>query len=65
MSSENGGHFVSASSVKPIVSEHFTRGLIGNSAALVHVVAWYRTDAKPFPKSMMTWHYLCKYDSGL
>ena len=58
---ENGGQFVSASSVKPIVSELFPRGPIGNSAALVQVVAWCRTAAEPFPKPMTSWHHLCKY----
>ena len=45
---ENGGHFVSALSVKPIVSAVFFPGPIGNSLALLRVVDWHRTDAKPF-----------------
>ena len=53
---ENCGHFVSASSVKPIVSELFSRGPIGSSSALVQIVAWHWTDAKQFPKPIMTWH---------
>ena len=56
------------SSVKSIaiVSELYSRGPIGNiSAALVQVVASHRTDAKSFPKPMMTWHNLYKYASGL
>ena len=28
-------------------------------------MAWCRTDAKPFPKAMMTWHHLCKYASTI
>ena len=47
------------------LSLNFFRGPIGNSSALIHVVAWYRTDATPFPKSMMTCHHLCKYVNGL
>ena len=38
------------SSVISHVSELFHRGPIGNSAASVQVVAWHRTDAKPYPK---------------
>ena len=43
----------------------FSRGPIGNSAALIRVVAWDRTDAKPFPKPIMTSHHLRTYVNGL
>ena len=57
---KNGGHLFSASNVKAVVSELFSRGPIGNCAALVQVLTWNRTEAKPFPKPMVTWHHSCK-----
>ena len=44
---------------------NFSRGHFGNSSTLVQVAAWHRMDAKPFPKTMMIWHHLCKYISLL
>ena len=51
---ENVRHFISASGVKPIISDLFPGSPFGESAALVKVVTWHRTDTKQIPIPMLT-----------